>query len=61
MGHDGGHRLPSERFQQRGAGDDGSYEQAVIADGRYIAFVSGASNLVPRDTNGLYDVFVPDG
>ena len=33
---------------------------AVSADGRYIAFESLASNLVPNDTNGTYDVFVVD-
>jgi len=29
-------------------------------DGRYVAFVSGATNLVPNDTNGRFDVFVRD-
>jgi Tol biopolymer transport system component len=29
-------------------------------DGRYVAFGSGAFNLVPGDTNGLNDVFVRD-
>jgi Tol biopolymer transport system component len=33
---------------------------AISADGRYVAFVSVASNLVAGDTNGLYDVFVHD-
>jgi Transposase len=33
---------------------------AVSADGRFVAFVSGASNLVPGDTNGRQDVFVRD-
>ena len=32
----------------------------VSADGRYVAFYSYASNLVPGDTNGKYDVFVRD-
>jgi Tol biopolymer transport system component len=32
----------------------------VSADGRFVAFQSGASNLVPGDTNGLDDVFVYD-
>jgi len=32
----------------------------VSADGRYVAFTSSASNLVPGDTNGLPDVFVRD-
>src|SRR3954449_12419913 len=29
-------------------------------DGRYVVFVSDATNLVPRDTNGLADLFVRD-
>lgn len=33
---------------------------AVSADGRFVAFQSFASNLVPGDTNGLTDVFVRD-
>jgi Tol biopolymer transport system component len=33
---------------------------AISADGRYIAFPSWASNLVPGDTNRLPDVFVRD-
>jgi Tol biopolymer transport system component len=36
----------------------GSYEAAISADGRYIAFESGASDLVPGDGDGLHDVFV---
>ncbi len=31
---------------------------AISADGRFVAFVSLASNLVPGDTNGASDVFV---
>ncbi len=30
----------------------------ISADGRYVALSSGASNLVPGDTNGVGDVFV---
>ena len=33
---------------------------AISADGRYVAFLSGASNLVPGDTNGVVDLFVRD-
>lgn len=32
----------------------------LSADGRYVAFETAASNLVPGDTNGLLDVFVRD-
>lgn len=37
-----------------------SYHPAVSADGRHVAFVSAASNLVAGDSNGLQDVFVKD-
>jgi len=37
-----------------------SYPAAISADGRYVAFVSQAANLVPGDTNGTADVFVRD-
>ncbi len=33
---------------------------AITANGRYLAFTSGASNLVPGDTNGVNDMFVRD-
>jgi Tol biopolymer transport system component len=32
----------------------------VSADGRFVVFTSWASNLVPNDTNGTFDVFVRD-
>ncbi len=32
----------------------------ITPDGRYVAFISGASNLVAGDTNGILDVFVRD-
>jgi Tol biopolymer transport system component len=42
------------------AGDDDSIHAAVSGDGRYVAFVSRASTLIPGDTNGTSDVFVRD-
>jgi Tol biopolymer transport system component len=42
----------------QGNGDSAS--PAISADGRYVAFSSDASNLVPGDTNGALDVFVRD-
>ena len=30
----------------------------ISPDGRYVAFSSYASNLVPGDTNGVNDIFV---
>ena len=41
-------------------GDDWSTQPSVSANGRFVAFSSGASNLVPGDTNDAYDVFVRD-
>jgi hypothetical protein len=41
-------------------GDGESFPSAISADGRYVAFHSYATNLVPGDTNGTYDVFVHD-
>jgi hypothetical protein len=35
-----------------------SFDPALSKDGRFIAFVSSASNLVPGDTNKLEDVFL---
>jgi Tol biopolymer transport system component len=37
-----------------------SYGPALSPDGRYVTFVSAASNLVPGDTNDTGDVFVRD-
>jgi Tol biopolymer transport system component len=37
-----------------------SREGSISADGRYVAFTSFASNLVPGDTNGEGDVFLHD-
>ncbi len=37
-----------------------SSDAAVSNDGRYVAFTSSASNLVPGDTNGVEDVFIHD-
>jgi Tol biopolymer transport system component len=44
-----------------GAGANGaSTDPFMTPDGRYVAFISRASNLVPGDTNGIPDVFVRD-
>ncbi len=39
---------------------EGSSTPSISADGRFVAFASGASNLVPGDTNNQKDVFVHD-
>ena len=41
-------------------GNSFSYRLAISADGRYVAFDSTATNLVPGDTNGTDDIFVRD-
>lgn len=38
----------------------GSGNPVISGDGRYVAFESGASDLVPEDTNGKIDVFLHD-
>ena len=38
----------------------GSRSPSISADGRYVAFTSDASNLVPDDSNSVEDVFVHD-
>jgi TolB protein len=42
------------------AADAHSEAPHISADGRFVAFSSAASNLVPGDTNGTRDVFVRD-
>lgn len=43
-----------------GEGNNPSGDASISADGRYVAFQSSASNLVPGDTNGVKDIFVHD-
>jgi hypothetical protein len=38
----------------------GSHWAVISKDGRFVAFQSGAKNLVPADTNASFDVFVRD-
>ncbi len=40
--------------------NDMSLYPSISADGRYVAFLSAATNLVPGDTNGVWDTFVHD-
>ncbi|MEQ1871739.1 MAG: Ig-like domain-containing protein, partial [Vicinamibacterales bacterium] len=40
--------------------DGASFDVSLSADGRFVAFLSSASNLVPGDTVGTADVFVLD-
>ncbi|MFO0980635.1 MAG: kelch repeat-containing protein [Planctomycetota bacterium] len=45
---------------QGGQGNLYSYYPSISANGRFVAFLSTAGNLVPNDTNGVKDVFVRD-
>ncbi|MGW0535315.1 RICIN domain-containing protein [Streptomyces sp. NPDC003032] len=53
----------TERVSLSGGGGQGNgyaAHAAVSDDGRYVTFVSGASNLLVRDSNGVDDIFVRD-
>ena len=41
-------------------GDGSSIKPAISGNGKYVAFQSSATNLVPGDANGLTDIFVRD-
>lgn len=41
-------------------GNGSSTNSVISADGRFVAFLSGASNLTPGDSNGVNDIFVVD-
>jgi Tol biopolymer transport system component len=41
-------------------GNSNSFSPSISADGRFVAFLSDASNLVPGDTNNQTDIFVRD-
>src|SRR6266540_2170763 len=42
-------------------GNDRSYDRSALSkDGRFVAFRSAATNLVPDDTNNTWDVFLHD-
>lgn len=55
--------LPNDRVHRVSITYDGSepngnsWQPVLSADGRYVAFVSEASNLVEGDTNGVADIF----
>lgn len=56
----GGTTLVSESVTPGTTGNGLSDIPQISANGRYIAFVSLASDLVPDDTNGVRDAFVRD-
>ena len=41
-------------------GNGHSFKAAISNDGRYVAFASGASNLIANDTNGADDILLHD-
>ena len=43
-----------------GLANGASTDPVMTPDGRYVAFISRASNLVPGDNNGIPDIFVRD-
>lgn len=45
---------------QGGEANSDSWEPAISDDGRFVAFASRASNLVPGDSNDSEDIFVHD-
>lgn len=52
--------LVSVNRQGIGSANGDSSSPNITPDGRYVAFVSTASNLVDGDTNGIPDVFIRD-
>jgi hypothetical protein len=56
-------RATLERVDLDNAGlqaNSGCVGSSVSADGRWVAFASSATNLVPADSNGVDDIFVRD-
>jgi len=52
-----------ERMSESSAGEEGNEggtQPSVSADGRFVAFQSSSTNLVPGDTNDNSDIFVHD-
>ncbi len=52
--------LVSVSIDGTASGDQGSGDGSISADGRWVGFSSGSTNLVHNDTNGLWDAFVRD-
>jgi Tol biopolymer transport system component len=52
--------VSSSGAQGNGDSGGGNWRPAVSSDGRYVAFDSQATNLVPGDVNGYQDIFVRD-
>jgi hypothetical protein len=52
--------LVSRCYNSSAAGNDSSDSPDISADGRFVAYRSAATNLVPGDTNGAPDIFLFD-
>jgi Tol biopolymer transport system component len=57
---DSGELTLVSRSQDGTVANGHSFAASLSADGRFVAFNSAASNLIPSDTNGTGDVFVKD-
>lgn len=53
-------RIASRSATDAPASGPSYFTPAISANGRYVAFLSDAANLVPGDTNGRTDIFVKD-
>ncbi len=56
----GGTNIKSVNIDGIRANNGGCIVPAISHDGRYVAFESESTNLVPEDNNGMTDVFVHD-
>jgi hypothetical protein len=56
----GTNQLMSQNFNATGAGNGDSDSPAISPDGRWVAFRSIATNLVPDDTNNVAELFIYD-
>ena len=56
----GTNQLMSQNFNATGAGNGDSDSPAISPDGRWVAFRSVATNLVPGDTNNVAELFIYD-
>jgi Tol biopolymer transport system component len=56
----GSNFIASGSYDSSGPGDNNSDTLELSADGRFIAYRSSATNLVPADTNGVPDIFLYD-
>lgn len=57
------HLNTTKRISISNTGEEGngnSFEPSISSNGRYVAFTSYATNLVPDDNNGFSDVFIYD-